>query len=76
MSRFRDTLFPDHAHREERSRETVCADSIDVIRLIAETRDMTPTHHDSDREVWLRLGEKRLYDWLVAMAKQGGADLP
>jgi|GEM_PF-2753709 len=76
MSRFRDNVFPDHAQREERSREALCADSVEVILLIGETREMNPSHVDSDREVWLKLGEKRLYDWLIAMAKQGGADLP
>ncbi len=53
----------------ERWAEAVALDASELVQLLTETRDTTPKHTDSDREVWMKLGEKRLLDHLRHLAE-------
>lgn len=67
--------FLNRDQREESTREALAADAALLIVLMGEVRDVTPKPEDSDREVWMKLGERRLIEWLQQLARNGGADL-
>ncbi|AWB77277.1 hypothetical protein B7H26_04655 [Stenotrophomonas maltophilia] len=53
----------------ERWAEAIALEAAGLVQLLSETRDLTPRPTDTDREVWMKIGEQRLLTHLRQLAE-------
>ncbi|WP_164114815.1 hypothetical protein [Stenotrophomonas maltophilia] len=56
------------ATQNERWAEATALQAEGLVKLLEETYPITPSHADTDREVWMKLGAARLIGHLKSLA--------